>query len=214
MKKQKYFRTNKRRSKSKAFGWRIPSNKASNKRIHFSNEYYHFNKNGSEININNADENDSGTVVGTPSSNNSEIDFIIKRSFETDSYLNERKFNSESYVECSEISYLSDYKEGSLIGDIKMVKDSDTTNYFNTFNINVNNIHHSNEKSKGDSNLIEKLNSHKLKKHKSNQLGKNDEMYINSNGSGLKTKNGFRRCYDVVIKKLKGTEKKKDSFIT
>ena len=39
-------------------------------------------------------------------------------------------------------------------------------------------------------------------------------MSNNSNGSGLNTKNGFRRCYDVVIKKVNVTEKKKDSFIT
>ena len=214
MKKQKYCRRNKRRSKSKDFRWRIPSNNTSSRRIHFSNEYNYLNKNGTKININNADESDSGTVVGTPSSNNSVIDLIIKKSLETDSYLNEIKSNSESKVECSEISYLSDYKEESLIGDIKIVQDSDTIKNFNTSNMNVGNICQSNEKSKEDFNLIEKLNSHQLKKRKSSQIGKNDLMSNNSNGSGLNTKNGFRRCYDVVIKKVNVTEKKKDSFIT
>ena len=214
MKKQKYYITNKRRSKSKPFGWRIPCNKGSSRRIHFSNEYKYLNKNGNEQNINDCCESDSGTVVGTPSSNNSEIDFIIKKSLETDSYLNERKSNSESDLEYTEFSYLSDYKEGSLIGETKMIKDSDTIKNSNTTNKNVSNIHHSNVKSKEDSNLIEKLNSHKLKKFKSNQNGKSDATDTNSNGSGLNTKIGFRKCYDVVIKKINPTVKKNDAFIT
>ena len=42
------------------------------------------------------------------------------------------------------------------------------------------------------------MNSHKLKKFKSNQNGKSDATDTNSNGSGLKAKNGLRKCYDVV----------------
>ena len=170
MKKQTYYKTYKRRSKPKAFGWRIPSNKRSSTRIHFSNEYNYLNKNGSEININDCNESDSLTVVGTPSSNNSEIDFIIKKSLETDSYLNGEESNLESEAEHSEISYLSDYNEGSLIGDIKMIDDSDTIKDLNIPNKNASNIHHPHVKSKEDSNLIEKLNSNKLKKFNSNEI--------------------------------------------
>lgn len=214
MKKQTYYKTYKRRSKPKAFGWRIPSNKRSSTRIHFSNEYNYLNKNGSEININDCNESDSLTVVGTPSSNNSEIDFIIKKSLETDSYLNGEESNLESEAEHSEISYLSDYKEGSLIGDIKMIDDSDTIKDLNTPNKNASNIHHPFVKSKEDSNLIEKLNSHKLKKFNSNEIVKSNVNNSNSKGSGLKAKNGFRKCYDVKIKKINPIVKKNDDFIT
>ena len=46
--------------------------------------------------------------MGTPSSNNSTLDIIIKKSFETESYLNQVESNSEYAYESDEFQFLSD----------------------------------------------------------------------------------------------------------
>ena len=164
MEKQNYYKTYRRKSKRKRFGWRIPNNKTSGNRIHFSNEINYLNKNGSNMNINKGDESDSGTVIGTPSSNNSEIDIIIKKSFETESYKNYRSSDSEFFDEFNEMSYSSNLEKSSKDKEIQQIQKPNSTNMMICSNIKVNSIHIQNEKSKEDTDLISRINALKPKK--------------------------------------------------
>ena len=112
---EKYTKTRERERKDllRRFRWRFPKDSKPNSKIHFSKEINKLKKNKINLSINSKYSSDSGTVVGTPSSNNSTIDLIIKKSFETDSYLNQFVSNSESDYESDEMSFSSDDDFGS-----------------------------------------------------------------------------------------------------
>ena len=212
MEKQKFYKTYRRKSKRKRFGWRIPNNKTSSNRIHFSNEINYLNKNGKIVNINKGDESESGTVVGTPSSNNSEIDIIIKKSLETDSYLNDGITNSESYDELSEMSYSSNLEKISQNNDIQQIHKPNSTNMIIDSNNKVIKIQIENRKSKEDTDLINRINAQKHKKILSNKNETNGIIDQKGNGSGLNVKNGLRKVHSVIIKKVPQKESKDNSF--
>ena len=100
---EKYITTKERERKDllRRFRWRFPKD-----------DINKFKKNEINLSINSKYSSD-GNVVGTPSSNNSTIDLIIKKSFETDSYLNQFVSNSECDYESDEMSFSSDDDFGS-----------------------------------------------------------------------------------------------------